>query len=53
MIQVLFDPQTSGGLLMAVTEENGREIERRMAAEGLACWQIGRVLEGSGVRVLP
>jgi selenide,water dikinase len=53
MIQVLFDPQTSGGLLMAVSAEGAAEIERRMAAERLDCWRIGRVTEGSGVRVSP
>jgi selenide,water dikinase len=53
MIQVLFDPQTSGGLLMAVPEEKAVELEKRMTADGCDCWRIGEVIEGSGVKVRP
>jgi len=53
MIQVLFDPQTSGGLLMAVPEKMAVELEKRMAADGCDCWRIGEVIEGSGVKVKP
>jgi selenide,water dikinase len=53
MIQVLFDPQTSGGLLMAVPEEKAAELEKRMTADGWDCWRIGEVIEGSGVKVKP
>jgi selenide,water dikinase len=53
MTQVLFDPQTSGGLLVALPRDRGPELERRMAADGLDCRRIGEVVEGSGVEVLP
>jgi len=53
MIQILFDPQTSGGLLMAVPEEKAADLEKRMAAGALDCWRIGEVIEGSGLKVRP
>jgi selenide, water dikinase len=53
MTQVLFDPQTSGGLLMAIPPDRGPELERRMAADGFDCWRIGEVVAGTGVKVLP
>ena len=53
MTQVLFDPQTSGGLLIAIPRDRGPELERRMTADGFDCWRIGEVVAGSGVKVLP
>jgi selenide,water dikinase len=53
MAQVLYDPQTSGGLLVAIPAERGPTLEQRMAADGLDCWRIGKVVSGSGVRVVP
>ncbi len=53
MIQVLFDPQTSGGLLIAIPAERGPTLEQRMAADGLDCRRIGEVVSGSGVKVVP
>jgi len=51
MTQVLFDPQTSGGLLIALPHDRGPELVRRMAADGLDCWSIGEVVAGAGVKV--
>jgi selenide,water dikinase len=53
MTQVLFDPQTSGGLLIAIPRDRGQELERRMTADGFDCWRIGEVVAGTGVKVLP
>ena len=53
MKQVLFDPQTSGGLLIALPRERGPELESRMSADGFDCWRIGEVKVGSGVKVMP
>jgi selenide,water dikinase len=49
--QLLFDPQTSGGLLFALPPEAGAALIARMAAAGEPCWEIGRVVEGTGIDV--
>jgi len=51
MGHVLFDPQTSGGLLFAVAPEQAKDVEQRFA--GKAVWQVGEVVDGEGVEVLP
>jgi selenide,water dikinase len=48
---VLFDPQTSGGLLFAVDANAGGDVEARFEASGPGVWRIGEVVEGSGVAV--
>jgi selenide, water dikinase len=51
---LLFDAQTSGGLLVAVPERTHTDFAARMTAEGAACWEIGRVLpreDGIAIRV--
>ncbi len=49
--QLLFDPQTSGGLLLAVPGELVETLKERMAAAGEPCWEIGAVVEGRGIVV--
>ena len=43
MEEILFDPQTSGGLLAAVPEEEAEKAFREIQALGLPCGMIGRV----------
>jgi len=50
---VLFDPQTSGGLLFAVAPAKAQEVEARFAAGRLPVWRVGQVVKGKGVRVAP
>jgi selenide,water dikinase len=49
---VLFDPQTSGGLLLTVEPAQTAEVESRFQAAGLGVWRIGEVEVGEGVEVI-
>ena len=51
MEHVLFDPQTSGGLLFAVGPERAVEMDGLFAVAGERVWRVGDVVEGSGVEV--
>jgi selenide,water dikinase len=48
---VLFDPQTSGGLLFAIAAERAVDTEAAFRAAALPLWQIGAVTEGEGIQV--
>jgi len=50
---LLYDPQTSGGLLMAVPKGRSSWLESRLKGDGFSCWRIGRVEEGEGITVQP
>ena len=44
---MLFDPQTAGGLLIAVASEDAADLQRALAAAGVGAAQIGEVLAAS------
>ena len=48
---LVFDPQTSGGLLAAVPERDVQEIMKRLDAAGLQAGVIGEVVGSAGVDV--
>jgi selenide, water dikinase len=48
---MLFDPQTSGGLLLAVPEGQLELFKIRAAELGQPVWPIGNVKDGGGIRV--
>ncbi len=50
---LLYDPQTSGGLLLSVANERREALLDAFAAAGEAIWEIGDVIAGRGVVVTP
>jgi selenide,water dikinase len=46
---LVFDPQTSGGLLMAVPLEKMDALVREFAARDVSYWVIGHIVSGAGV----
>jgi selenide,water dikinase len=48
---LLFDAQTSGGLLLAVPGERSREFVGALEGNGGAGWVIGEVVDGQGIQV--
>jgi selenide,water dikinase len=49
----LYDPQTSGGLLVAVPEERASAFISSLEERGVSGVVVGEVVEGHGVRVAP
>jgi selenide,water dikinase len=48
---LLYDPQTSGGLLASVAPEALAEVQARLKADGLDAWVIGEVLPPVAERI--
>ena len=46
---LLFDPQTSGGLLLGVPTAHRAAFERECASRGVTASRIGEAVAGSGV----
>lgn len=51
LLNVLFDPQTSGGLLFAVAAEDTDTLQLALARAEVPVWLIGEASAGSGVWV--
>lgn len=41
--EILFDPQTSGGLLVAVSKEDSEKIKKEFQEKDMPIWEIGQV----------
>jgi selenide,water dikinase len=48
---LLFDPQTSGGLLLAVPAGKLEALLKRAAETGQELWEVGEVVPGAGIEV--
>jgi len=48
---LLFDPQTSGGLLLCVAQDQVDSFLKKAQEIDLAAWQVGRVVDGEGIVV--
>ena len=46
LIDLLYDPQTSGGLLIALPADGAEALRREIEARTGGCWRIGRVEAG-------
>lgn len=51
MEEILFDPQTSGGLLVAVQPEQAGELLAELQAEGLPAGIVGEITEKEGTEI--
>jgi selenide, water dikinase len=52
LANLLFDPQTSGGMLFVLPAEAARALLERMHEDGESCWEIGEVVAGVGITVM-
>lgn len=53
MQQLLYTPETSGGLLVAVPPAKLERLLALFADDGHPCWVVGEVAEGQGIEVVP
>lgn len=52
-LMLLYDPQTSGGLLIAVPAARLDELLHKCEELSQPAWAIGQVVEGQGVEIMP
>ncbi len=48
---LLFDPQTSGGLLLAVPSDRIDAFLEEAPTQGISIWEVGEVVSGEGIEV--
>jgi selenide,water dikinase len=51
MQQLLYTPETSGGLLIALPPADANRLQELYHAAGQPVWHVGEVLEGEGIEV--
>jgi selenide,water dikinase len=52
MQQLLYTPETSGGLLIALSPAEADRLEELCRQAGQPVWRIGQVVEGEGIEVV-
>lgn len=52
MEEILFDPQTSGGLLLAVDPADASALEKELQAAGLPAAVVGEITKGAGPEII-
>jgi selenide,water dikinase len=53
MQQLLYTPETSGGLLVSVPSKGLDTLLALFAAQGHACWVAGEAIGGQGIELVP
>jgi selenide,water dikinase len=53
MQMLLFTPETSGGLLIALPPADADRLEELCRQAGQSVWRVGEVVEGEGIEVVP
>jgi selenide,water dikinase len=51
LVELAYDPQTAGGLLVSLPAEKGMSLEAQFAAAGLFLARVGRVEDGAGLQL--
>jgi selenide,water dikinase len=51
LVELLFDSETSGGLLFSVPSAQTAEVVQRFAAKGERVWQVGDVLSEAAIEI--
>ena len=51
MQEVLFDPQTSGGLLLAVGERDAKNLQKELREQGIPAAIVGKITEPAGTEI--
>jgi selenophosphate synthase len=50
-VELAYDPQTAGGLLVSLPRDRGMALEAQYAAAELFLARVGRVEEGAGLQL--
>ena len=52
LVELAYDPQTAGGLLVSLPRDKGMALEAEFARAGLFVARVGEVVEGSGLSLV-